>query len=258
VPPVYMRADVLLARGRLRQSQGRLEEAAEDMRESGRRQLELGNVTPIVSPWRSSLSRVLFELGEPAEARRLAEEELALARQVGAPRALSIALRGMARVEGGDEEIALLEEASTVIDSSGAQLERARVHAALGAALHRAGRPEDAREPLRLAVDLAHRSGAWALEKHALAELRATGARPRRRLATGSGALTPSERRIAELAAAGQLNREIAETLFVTTNTVEYHLRNAYKKLGISSRTQLAEALGPSGYGDSVEDQPTR
>jgi DNA-binding NarL/FixJ family response regulator len=123
-------------------------------------------------------------------------------------------------------------------------LERARVRAALGSALHRAGRSEDAREPLRLAVDLAHRCGAWALEKHAVAELRATGARPRRRLATGTGALTPSERRIAELAAAGQLNREIAETLFVTTNTVEYHLRNAYRKLGISSRTQLAEALG--------------
>jgi DNA-binding NarL/FixJ family response regulator len=118
------------------------------------------------------------------------------------------------------------------------------VHAALGAALRQAGRSKDAREPLRIAVDLAHRSGAWALERQALSELRATGARPRRRLATGSGALTPSERRIAELAAEGQLNREIAEALFVTTNTVEYHLRNAYRKLGISSRTELAEALG--------------
>ena len=247
VPPVYMRADVLLARGRLRQAQERLEEAAEDMREGGRRQLELGNITPIISPWRSSLSRVLFELGQNEEARQLAEDELMLARRVGAPRALSIALRGVARVEEGDKEIALLEEARHVIDPSGAQLERARVHAALGAALRRAGRSKDAREPLRIAVDLAHRSGAWALEGHALAELRATGARPRRRLATGTGALTPSERRIAELAADGQLNREIAEALFVTTNTVEYHLRNAYRKLGISSRTDLASALGLSG-----------
>ena len=81
------------------------------------------------------------------------------------------------------------------------------------------------------------------LEDEALGELRATGARPRRRLASGAGALTPSERRIAELAAAGQQNREIAEALFVTTATVEYHLRNAYRKLGITSRTQLAEAL---------------
>ena len=113
-----------------------------------------------------------------------------------------------------------------------------------GAALRVAG---DARRGARVAaarVDLAHRCGADALEDHALAELRATGARPRRRLTTGAGALTPSERRIAELAAAGQQNREIAEALFVTTATVEYHLRNAYRKLGISSRTQLAGALG--------------
>ena len=81
------------------------------------------------------------------------------------------------------------------------------------------------------------------VEDAALAELRATGARPRRRLTTGAGALTPSERRIAELAAGGRQNREIAEALFVTTATVEYHLRNAYRKLGISSRTQLAESL---------------
>jgi DNA-binding CsgD family transcriptional regulator len=102
-----------------------------------------------------------------------------------------------------------------------------------------------AREPLRAAVDLAHRCGARALEDQALDELRATGARPRRRATTGTAALTPSERRIAELAAAGQLNREIAQTLFVTTNTVEFHLRNAYRKLGISSRAGLADALEP-------------
>ena len=146
-------------------------------------------------------------------------------------------------MEGGSEEIRLLREAATVLEESAAQLERARVCAALGVALHRVGRAEGAREPLRQAIDLAHRCGAQVLEDAALGELRATGARPRRRLASGAGALTPSERRIAELAAAGSQNREIAETLFVTTATVEYHLRNAYRKLGITSRTQLAEAL---------------
>jgi DNA-binding CsgD family transcriptional regulator len=125
-----------------------------------------------------------------------------------------------------------------------AQLERARAHAAVGAALRRAGRPVEARNPLRLAVDLAHRCGATELEDEALAELRAAGARPRRRLTTGAGALTPSERRVAELAAAGRRNREIAESLFVTISTVEFHLRHAYRKLGIASRAQLAETLG--------------
>jgi DNA-binding CsgD family transcriptional regulator len=67
--------------------------------------------------------------------------------------------------------------------------------------------------------------------------------RPRRRVITGPGALTRSELRIAELAAAGRQNREIAEALVVTLATVEYHLRNAYRKLGIRSRTQLAEVL---------------
>jgi DNA-binding CsgD family transcriptional regulator len=141
------------------------------------------------------------------------------------------------------DDIALLREAVALLDLSGEPLERARAHADLGAALRRAGRPIEAREPLRVAVDLAHRFGAPALEEHALAELRAAGARPRRRAVTGPGALTRSERRIAELAAGGRLNREIAEALVVTLATVEYHLRNTYRKLGISSRKQLAQAL---------------
>jgi DNA-binding NarL/FixJ family response regulator len=141
-------------------------------------------------------------------------------------------------------DVALLHEAVAFVDAFGEPLERAQAHAALGAALRRAGRPVDAREPLRVALDLAYRSGATALEEQALADLRATGARPRRRVVSGPGALTRSERRIAELAAAGHLNREIAEVLYVTLATVEFHLSNAYRKLGIRSRTQLAGALG--------------
>jgi DNA-binding CsgD family transcriptional regulator len=74
--------------------------------------------------------------------------------------------------------------------------------------------------------------------------LAASGARPRRdALLSGPGSLTPSERRIAELAATGQSNREIAQALFVTPKTVEYHLRNAYRKLDIQTRGELAGAL---------------
>ena len=113
----------------------------------------------------------------------------------------------------------------------------------LGSALRRAGRPLDARDPLRSALDLAHRCGARPLEERALAELRATGARPRRRLTSGAGALTPSERRIAELAASGHKNREIADAQYLTLATVEYHLRHAYRKLGIASRAGLGAAL---------------
>lgn len=125
-----------------------------------------------------------------------------------------------------------------------APLERARRYAAHGAALRRSGRRVEAREPLRRAVDLAHECGAAELVAEALGELRATGARPRRPRITGVAALTRSERRIAGLAAEGRRNREIAQELFVTIQTVEFHLRNAYRKLGITSRRELAGALG--------------
>jgi DNA-binding CsgD family transcriptional regulator len=83
-----------------------------------------------------------------------------------------------------------------------------------------------------------------ALHERARGELAATGARPRRDvLLSGPESLTPSERRIAELAATGQSNREIAQALFVTPKTVEYHLRNTYRKLDIQTRRELAEAL---------------
>jgi ATP/maltotriose-dependent transcriptional regulator MalT len=150
------------------------------------------------------------------------------------------------------EEILQLREAVTLIDRSGGPLERARAHARIGVALRLAGRQVEAREPLRLAVDLAHRSGARDLEERVIRELRAAGGRPRRRLLNGVGALTPSERRVVELAAAGHLNREIAESLVVTLATVEWHLRNAYRKLGIASRAKLKEVMPMAPGGSYV------
>ena len=123
-------------------------------------------------------------------------------------------------------------------------VERARAHFELGVALRRAGRPLDAREPLRAAVDPLPPMRRDRPRGGALAELRATGARPRRRLITGLGALTRSERRVAELAATGCQNCEIAAELVVTLATVEYHLRHAYRKLAITSRSELGVALG--------------
>ena len=75
------------------------------------------------------------------------------------------------------------------------------------------------------------------------AEIYATGARPRTTALRGVHALTASEKRVADLAADGQTNRDIAQSLYVTPKTVEVHLSNAYRKLGIGSRRELAGAL---------------
>jgi DNA-binding CsgD family transcriptional regulator len=85
--------------------------------------------------------------------------------------------------------------------------------------------------------------GATPLAKRAETELLATGARPRRIALSGPESLTPSERRVAGMAAEGQTNREIAQALFVTPKTVEVHLSSVYRKLAIESRTQLSAAL---------------
>jgi DNA-binding CsgD family transcriptional regulator len=243
LPHVYPSLWVLLIRGVLRIAQQRWDDAVKDLRECGRRALGIDHVSPSTSPWRSLLAIALAELGQRDEAQRLAADELERARALGGRRAIGVALCGAAHATGGAEEIRLLREATEILDQSQARLEQARAHSELGAALRRAGDLDGARDSLRVAIDVADRCGATAIQDFALAELRATGARPRRRVTTGAGALTPSERRIAELAAAGQQNREIAEALFVTTATVEYHLRNAYRKLGIGSRTQLGTAL---------------
>jgi DNA-binding CsgD family transcriptional regulator len=94
---------------------------------------------------------------------------------------------------------------------------------------------DQAEDPQRLGANL--------LSEEAHEELLAAGARPRRLVLSGADALTPSERRIAAMAAEGLSNREIAQALFVTPRTVEMHLSSAFRKLGISSRTQLPAAL---------------
>jgi DNA-binding CsgD family transcriptional regulator len=114
----------------------------------------------------------------------------------------------------------------------------------LGAALRRAKKRAAAREPLRKAVELSSRGGATAIAERALLELSSTGARPRRLMLSGVESLTPSERRVADLAAREKTTRMVAEALFITPKTVEFHLRNIYQKLSIRSRAELADVLG--------------
>jgi DNA-binding CsgD family transcriptional regulator len=228
---------------RLRIVRGDLAGGLAERLDTGRRFEAVGSRNPAFIAWRSPAALALLQLGEPQEARRLAEEELELARAWGAPRALGAALRTTGLVAGGKQGLPLLEEAVDVLRESPAKLEHAKARAELGAALRRANRRSQARDQLRHAVELATICGAASLAARAERELLATGARPRRIALSGVESLTPSERRIAEMAAEGPTNREIAQALFVTQRTVEVHLTSIYRKLAISSRSQLAAAL---------------
>ncbi len=244
-PGMYTYNLLLFARGRLRTARGRPELALEDLFECGRREERWDESNPSLIPWRSEAALACHALGRRREAQALAAEEVRLARRFGAPRALGIALRAAALVSAGDG-LVLAREATEVLERSQARLEYARALADLGEMVRlsggSAGRAES-RKILREALELANACGASALETRVLATLRAAGARPRRPRLSGPKALTPSERRVARMAASGLSNRQIAESLFVTVRTVEFHLRASYRKLGIDNRRELGSAL---------------
>jgi ATP/maltotriose-dependent transcriptional regulator MalT len=236
------------ARGRLRLAQGRAADALADFQACGAMfadevwglpARETGYVHA-----RSGAALALVRLGQHERARQVADAELADIRVFGTPRALGIALRAAGLARGGQEGIALLHESVTTLERSPALLERAHSLAEFGAALRRSGERTAARDPLAQALELAARCGARPLAARARDELKATGARPRRQWRTGVEALTPSELRVARLAAEGRSNREIASELYVTLKAIEGHLARAYAKLGIEGRAQLPRALG--------------
>jgi ATP/maltotriose-dependent transcriptional regulator MalT len=243
---------VLDARARLLRQRDRLEEALEAALTCGRFWTAAAGSNPAMLAWRSEVALCLHGLGRDAEARDYADEEVVLARQWGAPWALGHALRVSGLVRGGDEGLRQLTGASAVLGPSPARLEYAKTMVDLGMALRRAGRTVDARRWLRDGMELADSCGAAPVTKQARAELLASGVRLRKPTAYGPAALSPSERRVAELAAAGSSNREIAEALFVTTKTVEVHLTAVYRKLGTNRRTQLAAQLAAAGHTDQA------
>ena len=189
------------------------------------------------------IARLLHATGDQAAALREAEAALEWARVWDTPGYVGQALATSGLIIGGDEGLARLRDAVAQLERSPARLELARSLVELGAALRRSGERVAAREPLRRALDIASKGGLVATAERAREELRVTGARIRRPTSTGLDSLTPSERRIVDLAADGASNPEIAQALFVTVKTVEMHLGNAYRKLDVSSRRQLAPLL---------------
>lgn len=222
---------------------GRVEEGVAAMRECGRRQDVMGSWNPMVAPWRSTLAVALARAGISGEPTALAEAELALATRYGAPRAMAVAERALAVIGPSTERVARLERSLALARRSPAVIDVVRGEIELGVALRRQGSKAEAREILRRALDAAEAGGAALLARRAREELAASGARPRVMALHGPAALTPSERRVADLAAQGRRNREIAEELFVSVKAVEFHLGNCFRKLGISVRSDLERAL---------------
>ena len=231
---------------RLALAQGDFERAYADARDAGARDGQRGRANPACTEWRSSASLALAHLGRRDEAAALAESELSLAERFGAPVAIARAMVARAVSERSDQaRIAICRRALASLEASraGAELESVRLRLELGSTLARLGRRIEARELLRPALADSDDVGASRLVERARRELVATGLRPRRAALEGTSALTPRQRQIIELAAAGKANRVIAQQLFLSIKTVETHLAAGYRKLGVSTRTDLIAAV---------------
>ena len=244
-PPSLPLVLLLAARANLHLARARPAEALRDALAAG------ALVSPIIANpaccgWRTPAALALAALGRRDEARAMAGAELADARRFGVPDAIGVALRTSGRIAGGREGLDLLRSAVAAHEGTDGGLERARATLELGSALRRAGERTEAREVLRDALDVTARMGASGLAERARQELVGAGARPRRdrRMLTGRESLTSGEDRVATLAAQGLSNREIAQKQFVTVKAVQWHLRNVYRKLDVSSRDELPAVLG--------------
>lgn len=234
---------IYMSRGRLQYSRGEMQAALDDFLAAGRALSAFGTVNPAVLRWRSMAGLAAHALGDTQLASDLIDQELHLADAFGLPQDIGAALRAKALTASGPRRESLLRESLSVLECAGNALDLAETLFCLGAEIRRRGQRTQAREPLSRAMDVAHRCGARALETLVREELLATGAKPRRPTMTGVESLTPTERRVAALAAEGLTNPEIAIRLYLAKSTIAWHLRHVFLKLGIESRGDLVHVL---------------
>lgn len=250
---------VLDARARLFILQGRPAEAMAEAKRARSLALEqLNNINPVIVSWRMALAASHHDLGEPTRGIEVMEEEVELARAYGAKSYLARSLRLLGQLMGGDKGMALVEESWETAFEGPAVLARAWSAVVFGRHLRARGDTAKAREVLTDGLRIASLCGSHLAADRLKVELTLAGARPRREAVTGLSSLTPGERRIVDLAASGLSNREIAEAQFVTVKAVEWHLGNAYKKLGVRSRAALPKIIAKAEQQWADEEKRSR
>jgi DNA-binding CsgD family transcriptional regulator len=197
--------------------------------------------------WGSALVPELAEAASRTGDRALLESALEWLSQrtrvLSSGWATGIQARVHALLSEGEVAERLYRDSIAHLAATRVRRELARTHLLYGEWLRRERRRLDARTHLRTALDAFTSMGTDAFARRAERELLATGERARKRTLDTRDQLTPQETQIARLAANGTTNREIAAQLYITQSTVEYHLRKAFRKLNVKSRTQLAHHI---------------
>ncbi|GHH56557.1 helix-turn-helix domain-containing protein [Lentzea cavernae] len=226
------RAELLHARAGQHLAAGRAAQAYEDFVECGRELARVEVVNPAVLPWRSQAALSAAALGRRNVALALAQKELVDARRWGTPGAVGIALRAAALVSG--DVVRQLTEAAELLERAGATFELVRTRCDLGAKLCHDGHRPRGLEVLTAARGHAP-AGVW----------RERAGEALRRFASEESDLSDQELKVAHLARAGVGNKDIARGLHLVVRTVEFHLSNIYRKLGVTGRTGLARTVIP-------------
>ncbi|MFI7123145.1 LuxR C-terminal-related transcriptional regulator [Amycolatopsis sp. NPDC049868] len=236
---VIDRAEVFAARGALHEAAGRPQVAYEDFAASGRELAGLGVTNPAVIAWRSQAALCAAVTERRSIALSLANEELFHARRWGTPQAIGTALRAVALVAEEGRDIELLEEAVGLLDRGDARstLMRAQYELAIKHGLR--AHDEEGRTALQASRDAAVSMGSkvWVSRIDEVTR--------RWAVADAEGKLTSQELKVMNLARAGLGNKEIASRLHLVNSTVEFHLSNVYRKLGISGRNELRSIMVP-------------
>jgi DNA-binding CsgD family transcriptional regulator len=230
------------ALGLLELSLGHAGEAAAHLELVARAHARSDVVEPSLLEWMPDLVEAHIRSGRVDDAAALLEVFGRYADAAGRTWAQAVAARyrGLLAADDGTEHF---EAALRLHDATPRWFERARTELCFGETLRRSGRRAAARPQLRAALETFERSGALPWADRARRELGATGESPAARAPNAVAQLTPQELQIALAVSEGRTNREVAEALFLSPKTIEYHLRNVFRKLDVRSRTELAHVM---------------